>query len=74
MRKWYIQNTESLEVMAPVVFLLYVPPGYPFTDVPKQIEERLKREGLVPGAETFDRNGREELIEDIPAHLFNARY
>ena len=73
MRKWWITNTESLEVMAPVYILLFVPPGYPFTSIPTNIENRLKREGAVPDAEKFDREGRDDLIEDMPAHLFNAR-
>lgn len=74
MRKWWIGNTESLEVMTQPYALLFVPPGYPFTSTPTNIENRLKREGVVPDAETFDRVGRDDLLENLPALLFNARY
>ena len=74
MRKWSIRNSEALEVMTPVFFLLFIPAGYPFTSVPCNIAMRLKREGVVPDDKTFDRKGRDDLIEKIPAFCFNARY
>ena len=73
MRKWSIQNAESLEVMTPIFFLLYVPPGYPFTSVPTTIATALKNAGVVPDGEKFDREGRDYLLENIPVFCFNAR-
>ena len=73
MRKWSIQNTEALDDMIYVYILLYVPPGFPFTTIEEKIANKLKVEGVGLDDKNYDRPGRAAMIQDMPAHLFNAR-
>ena len=73
LRKWHIQNEESFLTMAQIFCLLYVPPGYPFTQVSEDDEKRLKLEGVARDHENFDRKGRDDIISSIPVYCFLAR-
>ena len=75
MFKWSVASWDSFYLMTPVYILLSIPPGYPYTDVPTQVANKLKSiKDLVVDNKKVDQVARDKIINDIPVYGFNARY